>query len=162
MRNDIIIDGKQVRLPNINPPLGYDKWKAQVGDVICWEYDGRMNYGRMIGRISYARPLAADEAGYTGPYLVVLTLHYGLDHASERWVRPEWVKRCTSPEGFAEFMAYFFGPDLPMGQDGRWLGSEGYLSVCHDATFKPAIGRAAKNRAVLAERKARIAASKTV
>lgn len=50
MREDVKIDRKQVRCPNASH-LGFDKYNAQVGDIILYQDGDTERIARMAGRI---------------------------------------------------------------------------------------------------------------
>jgi hypothetical protein len=87
----------------------------------------------MIGRLVDAPDLSPDRRGpRLTNLIIVLQLGAGLEHAYERWIHPKHVTRVISAEGMAEWLAYFAGPDLPMGQDARYLAEYGSLSADHE------------------------------
>jgi hypothetical protein len=134
MRRAVTIDRRQVRIPHLaGRTYGYGKGNAQVGDLLTYrEYDnGPIEHGRMIGRATDAPDL--DHPGRRLPALiVVLQLGEGLSHAYERWIRPERVIRIVSSTGLADWLAFFMGPDCPMGEDARYLAEYGSLSADHE------------------------------
>jgi hypothetical protein len=108
---DATIDHRQVRLPNASH-LGYDKWKAQRGDVIVYREGEGTRTGRVLGRVAYAPP--EGEIGAITDHLYVLALSDDLSHAYIRWVDPADVVQCTpcTPDR-AAWLALFFAADLP-------------------------------------------------
>lgn len=90
MRTDVTIDKKQVHCPNTSR-LGFDKSKAQVGDLILFSEGERIITARMIGRIAYA-PQCAETPPIRG-WILAICLNDSLDHTFERWVNPADVLR---------------------------------------------------------------------
>lgn len=111
MRIDIVIDRKQVHLPNAST-LGFGKYKAQYGDCVLFSEGGQRTMGRVIGRIAYAPKMDNDPD--LRNYLVVIALGSNLSFPMERWVDPASVSECFNPQDFgnrdiAAFMSFFFG-----------------------------------------------------
>lgn len=110
MRTDAIIDKRQVRCPNASH-LGYDKWKAQVGDLITFrEGDHGITTGRMIGRIHYAPPCGESPA--INNWLLVIGINSMLDHTFERWANPADVTRVQSLREQQAVMGYFLSDEI--------------------------------------------------
>lgn len=115
MRTDVIIDRKQVYLPNVST-IGYYKIKAQFGDMIRTK-----DYiGRVIGRISYAPKLSTNDPDVRG-WLVCLVFGSNFTFPMERWINPAEVLECFDPTKYgyktnesalASFVAFMFGPEL--------------------------------------------------
>ncbi len=107
MRNDITIDRKQVRLPNIHL-FGGNKWKAQFGDIVFFREGDRVLVGRVAGRVASGRDLTSNES--LRDYLVVIALGSTMDFRMERWIAPKDVVDCYAPErlALAEKLAFFF------------------------------------------------------
>ena len=111
MRTDARIDRKQVACPNASH-LGFDKYKAQFGDIVVFNESDKSKVGRVIGRIDYAPALGETPA--IRNYLVVAALTEDLTHVSERWVNPEDVTRVFDPNeesrNIPALINFFFSP----------------------------------------------------
>ena len=114
MRTDAIIDKQQVPCPNTSH-IGYDKRKAQVGDIVNFTDTGtgpdgkpasRTRVGRMIGRIKYAPALSGDKHAIRN-YILVVALAEDLTYTSEFWVNPADVTRVQSMRNHREILDWF-------------------------------------------------------
>lgn len=128
MRADAQIDRKQVLCPNVSH-LGYDKYKAQFGDIVLFIQNDRAQVGRVIGRVHYAPALEGDTRPIRD-YLVVAALSDDLTHVGERWVSPDEVTRIYDPtepdRKILEMITFFFGAsfkDESVERLRRWTGS---------------------------------------
>lgn len=112
MRTDAVIDKRAVRCPNATLG-GYNKWRAQVGDLI-WYKEGGVYSGpaRMIGRIKYAPSLGAPETQPIRDHILVVQLGADLTYCMERWINPKDVTLVLAPSNQLDVMAYFMGPDM--------------------------------------------------
>lgn len=110
MRTDATIDRRQVRCPNASY-LGYDKWIAQVGDLIRFNEGAETRVGRMIGRVAYAPRLDGDSAPVKD-YILAAVLSPTLDYVAERWVNPADVVQVQPIRGQAETMQWFLSTDM--------------------------------------------------
>jgi len=90
MRTDVKIDKKQVQLP-YHWRSGYDKYKAQFGDVVFFKEGSRTEIGRVIGRIAEGND---PDFGNLKNYLVVIGVSLRFGGTFERWVKPENVENC--------------------------------------------------------------------
>lgn len=126
MRTDATIDKRYVRCPNTSH-LGYDKWCAQVGDIINWTESGETRIGRMIGRVHYAPP--CGEIPAIRDYILVVGMAQDLTHTFERWVNPVDVTRVQAIRNHAEILEWFLSDDMVRAEVGEvrraleWGGS---------------------------------------
>lgn len=109
MRTDVTIDRKQVRCPNTSHG-GYDKYKAQVGDIVLFNESGHSLVGRMIGRIVYAPPCGETPA--IRNYILVIALSQDMTFSMERWVNPADVMRVQAPRSHKQVMDYFLSDQI--------------------------------------------------
>lgn len=109
MRTDVTIDKKQVPCPNASR-IGYDKYKAQVGDVITYTERGQEHTARMIGRIVHA-PSLGETPAIKG-WILAIRINHELDHTCERWINPADVTRVQSLRDHRRVMEYFLSDDL--------------------------------------------------
>lgn len=100
MRTDARIDRKQVLLPHlVGHTLGFDKWKAQFGDVVMFHYGNINNnheIGRVAGRIAYAPSIEPGEQPIEN-WLLIIAFSHDMTHVMERWINPSQVVRCYTP-----------------------------------------------------------------
>jgi len=110
VRTDAIIDKRQVRCPNASH-LGFDRWQAQVGDLILFTDGERTSVGRMIGRVHYAPPCVESLAVHD--WLLVVGLAADLGHTFERWVNPLDVERVQSiREEHSRILTWFLSDQM--------------------------------------------------
>jgi hypothetical protein len=110
MRTDVRIDKQQVQCPNASH-LGYDKWRAQVGDIITFREADQLRIGRMIGRIAYAPNLNGGRSLRNYILAVVLDNHT-LSHTCERWINPADVVRIQSIRNQWQVLDWFLSDDM--------------------------------------------------
>lgn len=95
MRNDVVIDRKQVNVPKAST-LGFGKFRAQFGDMIMYHDQEATRVGRIIGRVQSAPSIGQD--GPLRDHLVVAVFSDDLTFIYERWVDPASVARCWTPQ----------------------------------------------------------------
>lgn len=112
MRNDVIIDKKQVICRN-SSLLGYSTCKVRFGMIVRYkngEFDNMI--GRVAGRIAYAPALG--ETPVIRNWILVMALGPNLTYAMERWVNPDDVIEAYDPSrpdtDILEFITEFFSP----------------------------------------------------
>lgn len=88
--------------------IGYGKYRAHPGDLVSWEHDGALNYGRVVGRIVEC---AADGLEDCTGHLVIVALGSTLAFGMERWIAPEEITLCEPIERAATFLARFLSAD---------------------------------------------------
>jgi hypothetical protein len=134
MRTDAVIDKVQVECPD-SSTLGFDKTKAQVGDLVFYHFgdDGPIFHGRMIGRIHHA-PAIGNDKGPIKNWLLVAQLSPFLDQVYERWINPLWVVRVNAISGDMrqkDILAWFMSDDMVKApqDEVRACVSEGWSSL---------------------------------
>lgn len=110
MRTDARIDKKQVKCCNAST-LGFDKYFAQVGDIITYRESGQLRIGRMIGRIAYA-PACGETKSIQNYILAVVIDNYSLNHTCERWINPADVERVQSIRDQMHVLDWFLSDDM--------------------------------------------------
>lgn len=127
MRTDARMDRKQVQCPNVSQ-LGFDKWKAQFGDIVMFTEGEKTRVGRVVARIEHAPALGETEALHN--YLCVAALSDDLTFVMERWVKPEDVLRIYDPNEpslhIQDTIRFFFSPEFKnesVDTLRRWLSS---------------------------------------
>jgi len=135
MRRDAIIDKKQVPVPNASH-LGYDKWKAQVGDLVLYletDVNGQRigsRLGRMIGRVKWAPQLAGSKP--IRNWIILIALSDDLSHSYERWVNPEDVLRVQTPrDEHKRTLDYVLGSEILKAHvnEVRMAASDGWKDL---------------------------------
>jgi hypothetical protein len=111
MRTDCIIDKCQVRCPNASH-LGYDKWKAQVGDLVLYSEGTQRKVARMIGRITYAPELESSDKPIKNWILGIALTGELLEHTYERWIDPKSVIRVESIREQRAVLEYFLSDEM--------------------------------------------------
>lgn len=111
MRYDAIIDKYAVKCPNTTM-LGYNKWKAEFGDIVIWNCTSEKNViSRVIGRVHYAP--ATPDSPEINDYILGATLSKDLTFVYERWINPIDVVQVYDPvrcgTDMVKRMAFFFG-----------------------------------------------------
>lgn len=112
MRTDAVIDKRMVECKHLIPTLGFDKWVAQVGDLILFDDGGGVKAGRMIGRIKDAPDLANPGKRLKNLILVIAITDGLFGGMHERWVRPEDVRRITPVRNQIDSLMGLFSDDL--------------------------------------------------
>jgi hypothetical protein len=104
MRTDAQIDRKQVKCPNVTL-LGYNRWKARHGYIVVWNDEGTKRLARVVGRVAYAPECGSRENGTYTPavrnYLMLVVLNTSATSKFIRWVNPDEIVECYSPEDYA-------------------------------------------------------------
>jgi len=108
--------------------LGFDKIKAQRGDIVCWaDGDQGTHIGRMVG-VVHAKAFG-DEAPAIAGHLLVLALNQCLTYAHLAWIDPTDVRQVVSCQ-HKNFLAKFFGNE-PLTFTDLEQAQEHYFSASH-------------------------------
>jgi len=111
MRTDARMDRKQVKLPCAST-LGFDKWKAQFGDMVMFREGHNLELGRIISRINYA-PVIGDDSPAIRGWLCVAVFSQDMSFIMERWINPETIERCYTPRPQQiALMSFMFGEEF--------------------------------------------------
>lgn len=110
MRKDVIIDRQQVRCKNASH-LGFDKAKAQVGDIVIYRDDNDTSHiGRMIGRIRYAPGIGGSPV--IRNHILAVVLGERIDCTFERWINPDSVISIQSIRNHRDIMTWFLSNQM--------------------------------------------------
>jgi hypothetical protein len=111
MRTDAKIDQRSVKLPNVQF-TGYNKHEAEPGYFVVWNDNGERKLCRVIARVAFAPECGDKERNTWSPeirnQLMVGVLNSSVSSIYLRWIKPEDVQECYSPEDYAECMQRVF------------------------------------------------------